>query len=288
MMSSALNTLKLIGLTGNFLEIKRKRHSCTTIFLHCCFHIHVFFFIGADATIVVLVPFFWCLKGFLSWLIGNFGYCGTQHSRGIGCEHQGASILRMPLQRKHMGPEYVERGVAMSSFSLGHTCLQYIIFRCMFFLSEASASQVASAATLSVAFMEALSTLFQNFNRYYKKTLVARSVLEGCFRLLCFIIFWPWWDFSGWICSLMGIASVVAFVLGARRPLFQSFISCGAVALHIHALTEGLALGVAAPKAYVKRALRLDKQKSTCGLIIFTKLAWLRTPYCNSAPETVR
>lgn len=48
-----------------------------------------------------------------------------------------------------MGPEYVERGVAMSSLfyclitstnlsefsSLGHTCLQYIIFRCMFFLS---------------------------------------------------------------------------------------------------------------------------------------------------------
>ncbi|KHN24565.1 Pentatricopeptide repeat-containing protein, mitochondrial [Glycine soja] len=121
---------------------------------------------------------------------------------------------------------------------------------------EACASQVASAATLSVAFMEALSTLFQNFNRYYKKTLVARSVPEGCFRLLCFIIFWPWWDFSGRICSLMGIASVVAFVLGARRPF--------------------------------KRALRLDKQKSTCGLIIFTKLAWLRTPYCNSAPETVR
>ncbi|KAH1207233.1 putative zinc transporter [Glycine max] len=98
--------------------------------------------VGADATIVVLVPFFWCLKGFLSWLIGNFGYCGTQHSRGIGCEHQGASILRMP--------------------SLWATRVCSILFS-----DEASASQVASAATLSVAFMEALSTLFQNFNRYY-------------------------------------------------------------------------------------------------------------------------
>ena len=33
---------------------------------------------------------------------------------------------------------------------------------------EASPSQVASAATLSVAFMEALSTLFQSFTHEYK------------------------------------------------------------------------------------------------------------------------
>lgn len=157
----------------------------------------------------------------------------------------------------------------------------------------------------------------------------------------------------------------------------QSFISCGAIAFH--ALAEGLALGVAAPKAYglgrhmvlpvslhglprgaavascifgatdswhgslataaligfmgpisaigailtgidysgldhimvlacgglipsfgtvVKRALSLDKRKSTCGLIIgigfatlcltFTRLVCLHTPYCNSAPEAVR
>ncbi|KAJ1388224.1 putative zinc transporter [Sesbania bispinosa] len=157
----------------------------------------------------------------------------------------------------------------------------------------------------------------------------------------------------------------------------QSFISCGAVALH--ALAEGLALGVAAPRAFglgrhmvlpvslhglprgaavascifgatdswhgslataaiigfmgpisaigailagidyngldhvmvlacgglipsfgnvAKRALSLDKRKSTCGLtmgfgfatlcLTFTKLVCLHTPYCNSAPEAVR
>lgn len=42
---------------------------------------------------------------------------------------------------------------------------RYIISFPYFGIQEASASQVASAATLSVAFMEALSTLFQNFNR---------------------------------------------------------------------------------------------------------------------------
>lgn len=35
-------------------------------------------------------------------------------------------------------------------------------------LQEASASEVASAATLSVAFMEALSTFFQNFSHDYR------------------------------------------------------------------------------------------------------------------------
>jgi len=31
------------------------------------------------------------LKGFYSRPVGNFGYCGTQHSRRISCEH-GACI----------------------------------------------------------------------------------------------------------------------------------------------------------------------------------------------------
>lgn len=157
----------------------------------------------------------------------------------------------------------------------------------------------------------------------------------------------------------------------------QAFVSCGAVALH--ALAEGLALGVAAPKAYglgrhmvlpvslhglprgaavascifgatdswhgalaaaaligfmgpisaigailagidysgldhvmvfacggllpsfgriIKRAVRLDTRKSSCGLLMgmgfamlcltCTKLVCLHTPYCNSAPEAVR
>ncbi|KAI4355973.1 hypothetical protein L6164_000027 [Bauhinia variegata] len=174
---------------------------------------------------------------------------------------------------------------------------------------EASASQVASAATLSVAFMEALSTFFQNFSHDYNSEDASGffvSLLFGLGPLLGGLIL---------VASalalhlqhalLMGTACGIAFVLGAWRPLqlllssklgfipivlllamgaaffrvstssvlkmagrkktsvsdlptvtsfplsvhtLQSFISCGAVALH--ALAEGLALGVAAPKAY--------------------------------------
>ncbi|XP_047163955.1 putative zinc transporter At3g08650 [Vigna umbellata] len=303
---------------------------------------------------------------------------------------------------------------------------------------EASASQVASSATLSVAFMEALSTFFQNFSHDYNaedasgffvSLLFGLGPLLGGIILVVFAL-----SLRLQHALLMGIACGIAFVLGAWRPIqlilssklgffpillllamgaafihvstsgvlkmatskkasvndlptltgfplsvhtLQSFISCGAVA--IHALAEGLALGVAAPKAYglgrhmvlpvslhglprgaavascifgvtdswhgslataaiigfmgpisaigailtgidysgldhimviacgglipsfgnvVKRALSLDKRKSTCGLIMgigfatlcltFTRLVCLHTPYCNSAPEAVR
>ncbi|BAT83875.1 hypothetical protein VIGAN_04111200 [Vigna angularis var. angularis] len=303
---------------------------------------------------------------------------------------------------------------------------------------EASASQVASSATLSVAFMEALSTFFQNFSHDYNaedasgffvSLLFGLGPLLGGIILVVFAL-----SLRLQHALLMGTACGIAFVLGAWRPIqlilssklgffpillllaigaafihvstsgvlkmatskkasvndlptltgfplsvhtLQSFISCGAVA--IHALAEGLALGVAAPKAYglgrhmvlpvslhglprgaavascifgvtdswhgslataaiigfmgpisaigailtgidysgldhimviacgglipsfgnvVKRALSLDKRKSTCGLIMgigfatlcltFTRLVCLHTPYCNSAPEAVR
>lgn len=303
---------------------------------------------------------------------------------------------------------------------------------------EASASQVASATTISVAFMEALSTFFQNFSHDYSSEdasgffvslLFGLGPLLGGIFLVAFAL-----AFHLQHALLMGTACGIAFVLGAWRPVqlilssklgffpvvslllmgaafihfsssgvlklaaykkasvndlptltgfpvsvhtLQSFISCGAIAFH--ALAEGLALGVAAPKAYglgrhmvlpvslhglprgaavascifgatdswhgslataaligfmgpisaigailtgidysgldhimvfacgglipsfgtvVKRALSLDKRKSTCGLIIgigfatlcltFTRLVCLHTPYCNSAPEAVR
>ncbi|ESW12036.1 hypothetical protein PHAVU_008G079500 [Phaseolus vulgaris] len=303
---------------------------------------------------------------------------------------------------------------------------------------EASASQVASAATLSVAFMEALSTVFQNFSHDYNaedasgffvSLLFGLGPLLGGIILVVFAL-----ALHLQHALLMGTACGIAFVLGAWRPIqlilssklgfipillllamgaafiqvstsgvlkmaaskkasvndlptltgfplsvhtLQSFISCGAVAFH--ALAEGLALGVAAPKAYglgrhmvlpvslhglprgaavascifgatdswhgslataaiigfmgpisaigailtgidysgldhimviacgglipsfgnvVKRALSLDKRKSTSGLIMgigfatlcltFTRLVCLHTPYCNSAPEAVR
>ncbi|XP_020977281.1 putative zinc transporter At3g08650 isoform X2 [Arachis ipaensis] len=302
---------------------------------------------------------------------------------------------------------------------------------------EASASQVASAATLSVAFMEALSTLFQNFTHDYNSEDASGffvSLLFGLGPLLGGVILVAFaLAFHLQHALLMGTGCGIAFVLGAWRPMqlilslklglipimlllamgaalvhfisssvlkmaskktsggdlptltgfplsvhtLQSFISCGTVAFH--ALAEGLALGVAAPKAYglgrhmvlpvslhglprgaavascifgatdswhgslasaaiigfmgpisaigailtgidysgldhimvlacgglfpsfvtiVKRALSLDKRKSTCGLILgmgfatlcltFTRLVCLHTPYCNSAPEAVR
>lgn len=174
---------------------------------------------------------------------------------------------------------------------------------------EASPSAVASAATLSVAFMEALSTLFQNFSHDYNSEdasgffvslLFGLGPLLGGMVLVAFAL-----AFRFQHALLMGVASGIAFVLGAWRPMqlllsskmgfiplmfllalgagsvhilsssilklagrkktsvhnlptltgfpmsvhtLQSFLSCGAVALH--ALAEGLALGVAAPKAY--------------------------------------
>ncbi|KAL5550398.1 hypothetical protein UlMin_000574 [Ulmus minor] len=175
---------------------------------------------------------------------------------------------------------------------------------------EASPSQVASAATLSVAFMEALSTLFQSFSHDYNSEdasgffvslLFGLGPLLGGLFLVAFTL-----AFQLQHALLMGTASGIAFVLGAWRPLqllfsskmgviplsfllalgaisvhtissnilriagrkktsadqltggvsgfpvsihtLQSFLSCGAVAFH--ALAEGLALGVAAPKAY--------------------------------------
>ncbi|XP_062073091.1 putative zinc transporter At3g08650 [Humulus lupulus] len=173
----------------------------------------------------------------------------------------------------------------------------------------ASPSQVASAATLSVAFMEALSTMFQSFTHDYNSEDASGffvSLLFGLGPLLGGIVLVAFsLAFRLQHALLMGAASGIAFVLGAWRPLqllfsakmgvipllfllaagaifihavssnilglasrkktsvndlstasgFQvsihtlhSFLSCGAVALH--ALAEGLALGVAAPKAY--------------------------------------
>ncbi|KAE8685650.1 putative zinc transporter [Hibiscus syriacus] len=166
---------------------------------------------------------------------------------------------------------------------------------------EASPTHVASAATLSVAFMEALSVLFQKFSRDYNSEdasgffvslLFGLGPLLGGLALVSFAL-----AFRLKHALLMGAASGVAFVLGAWRPLHllvslkmgffpltllltfgavavhfssssilkilctkricsnnppavagSAFLACGAV--DFHALAEGLALGVAAPKAY--------------------------------------
>lgn len=174
---------------------------------------------------------------------------------------------------------------------------------------ESSPSQVASAATLSVAFMEGLGALFEHFSRSYNpedasgflvSLLFGLGPLLGGVALVAFAL-----AFRLQHAFLAGAASGIAFVLGAWRPLqllvsskmgllpllfllgvgsafvhvpislitnsrlhrktsastlsavtgisvsaltLQSILSCVAVALH--ALAEGLALGVAAPKAY--------------------------------------
>ncbi|KAH9622393.1 hypothetical protein KSS87_023327 [Heliosperma pusillum] len=303
---------------------------------------------------------------------------------------------------------------------------------------EASPTHVASAATLSVAFMEALGTIFQNYSKNYRSEdfsgfmislLFGLGPLFGGLVLVAFAL-----ALHLRHALLTGIACGIAFVLGVWRPIqlllyskmglfplllllslgaisvhiltstllnvvkqkrtstnslfsvassslsaltIQSFLSCTAIAFH--ALAEGLALGVAAPKAYglgqyivlpvsmhgltrgaaaasciygatdswhgsiaaasliglvgplsaigaiitridyrgldhlmvfacggllpifgsiVTRAMKVDRQKGTLGLMIglgfaslclmFTKLVCLNTPYCNSAPEAVR
>ncbi|XP_010529948.1 PREDICTED: putative zinc transporter At3g08650 [Tarenaya hassleriana] len=174
---------------------------------------------------------------------------------------------------------------------------------------EASPTQVASAATLSVAFMEALGTLFQSFTHDYNSEDASGffvSLLFGLGPLLggAIIVLFAF-SFRLQHAQLIGAASGIAFVLAIWRPLqlllsskvgilplsvllavgaglthsatssilklasgkrsslnnlpsvscfpvsvftLQSFLACGAVAFH--ALGEGLALGVAAPKAY--------------------------------------
>ncbi|CAN1357480.1 Putative zinc transporter At3g08650 [Linum perenne] len=176
---------------------------------------------------------------------------------------------------------------------------------------EASPSHVASAATVSVALMEAFSTLFESFSHDYNSEdasgffvslLFGLGPLLGGIILVIFAL-----AFRLQHALLMGSASGIAFVLATWRPLqllasskmgfipltfllttgaafvhglgsiilgglgnrkklsannlpssitgfpmsvhtLQSFLSCGAIGLH--ALAEGLALGVAAPKAY--------------------------------------
>ncbi|KAF5471402.1 hypothetical protein F2P56_008208 [Juglans regia] len=90
-------------------------------------------------------------------------------------------------------------------------------------LKEASSSQVASAATLSVAFMEALGTLFQSFSHDYSSEDASGflvSLLFGLGPLLGGIVLVSFaLAFHLQHALLMGSASGIAFVLGAWRPL---------------------------------------------------------------------
>lgn len=174
---------------------------------------------------------------------------------------------------------------------------------------EASPSHVASAATLSVAFMEALSVIFHNFSHDHNSEDVSAFIVSllfgigpllGGITLIAFAL-----AFHLHHALLTGVASGVAIILAFWRPLHllatstmglfallflfalgssfshfstasilsltsrkrssadtlssvsgfymsaltvQSIVSC--IAVCIQALAEGLALGVATPKAY--------------------------------------
>ncbi|CAN6467562.1 unnamed protein product [Victoria cruziana] len=172
---------------------------------------------------------------------------------------------------------------------------------------EASPSQVATAATISVAFMETLSTVFETFGREYSSEHVYGFLVSLLFGLGPLLGGATLVALAGTFCLqhsfLTGVSSGIAFILGTWRPLqllaggkmefstivillalgsalfhvstagflrlarckiskgsvppsrfsisvltLQSFLASGTIALH--ALPEGLALGVAAPKAY--------------------------------------
>ncbi|KAJ4893158.1 putative zinc transporter [Raphanus sativus] len=88
---------------------------------------------------------------------------------------------------------------------------------------EASPSQVASAATISVASMEAFSTLFENFTHDYNSEDASGffvSLLFGLGPLLGGVVLVASaLAFRLQHALLMGVASGIAFVLGIWRPL---------------------------------------------------------------------
>ncbi|KAB1224674.1 hypothetical protein CJ030_MR2G024700 [Morella rubra] len=254
---------------------------------------------GADATKVILV-------------IGIMTLHSFGEGSGVGVSFAGSKgFTQGLLVTLAIAVHNIPEGLAVSMVlaSRGVSPQNAMLWSVITSLpQEASSSQVASAATLSVAFMEALGTLFQSFNHDYNSEdasgffvslLFGLGPLLGGIVLVAFAL-----AFRLQHALLMGAASGIAFVLGVWRPLqlllsskmgfmplisllamgaafvhvasssvlklagqrrasanklptvtgfpmsvhtLQSFISCGAVAFH--ALAEGLALGVAAPKA---------------------------------------
>ncbi|KAL1110659.1 hypothetical protein V6Z11_D02G002200 [Gossypium hirsutum] len=287
---------------------------------------------GADATKVVLVIGIMTLHSFGEGSGVGVSFTGSKGAYLSVSNEIGTSKIGLKKKRRRRYCE-VEKLVkikdqpivAVPSFMCADTFNKFLPFctgfaaGCMIWMvvaevlpdafKEASPTPVASAATLSVAFMEALSTLFQNFTHDYNSEdasgffvslLFGLGPLLGGLVLVSFAL-----AFHLQHALLMGTASGIAFILGAWRPLqlllsskmgflplmllltvgaafvhvssstilllvgnkrsssnnlptvtrfpvsvltLQSFLACGAVAFH--ALAEGLALGVAAPKAY--------------------------------------
>ncbi|XP_018675384.2 putative zinc transporter At3g08650 isoform X2 [Musa acuminata AAA Group] len=140
---------------------------------------------------------------------------------------------------------------------------------------EAVPSQVASAGTLAVAFMETLSTVLQGFSHghssedtsgFLVSLLFGLGPLLGGIILVAFALAFYLQHsllIAGSAFYHMATACIPRLVRRRKASVndiafssgfsisaitLQSFFACGAISLH--ALAEGLALGVAAPKAY--------------------------------------
>ncbi|KAI8016710.1 putative zinc transporter [Camellia lanceoleosa] len=220
--------------------------------------------------------------------------------------HEGLAVS-MVLASRGVSPQ--NSIVAVPSLICADAFNKFLPFMRALQLGEACPSHVASAAMLLVAFMEALSAVFQIFSHGYNSEDVSGffvSLLFGLGPLLGGVVLVASsLAFRLQHALLTGVASGIAFVLAAWRPsqlLFslkmgffpfflllalgsafsyiaitttlkltvrkrtsadtlsavtgfsmsaltlQLFLSCVAVAFHD--LVEGVALGVAAPKAY--------------------------------------
>ncbi|KAG5405595.1 hypothetical protein IGI04_011714 [Brassica rapa subsp. trilocularis] len=112
--------------------------------------------------------------------------------------------------------------VAVPAFLCADEFSKFLPF-CTGFAAGSSPSQVASSATISVASMEALSTLFENFTHDYNSEDASGffvSLLFGLGPLLggVFLVASAL-TFRLQHALLMGVASGIAFVLGLWRPL---------------------------------------------------------------------
>ncbi|KAF3506154.1 hypothetical protein F2Q69_00003210 [Brassica cretica] len=112
--------------------------------------------------------------------------------------------------------------VAVPAFLCADAFSKFLPF-CTGFAAGSSPSQVASSATISVASMEALSTLFENFTHDYNSEDASGffvSLLFGLGPLLggVFLVSSAL-TFRLQHALLMGVASGIAFVLGLWRPL---------------------------------------------------------------------
>nr|XP_018675385.1 PREDICTED: putative zinc transporter At3g08650 isoform X3 [Musa acuminata subsp. malaccensis] len=255
---------------------------------------------GADASKVILVV------GIMT--LHSFG-----EGSGVGVSFAGPKGLSQGLLvtlaiAVHNIPEGLAVSMVLASRGVSpHNAMLWSVITSL--PQEAVPSQVASAGTLAVAFMETLSTVLQGFSHSHSSEDTSGflvSLLFGLGPLLGGIILVAFaLAFYLQHSLLIGVASGIAFLLAIWRPLqllmsskigflslsfflaagsafyhmataciprlvrrrkasvndiafssgfsisaitLQSFFACGAISLH--ALAEGLALGVAAPKAY--------------------------------------